>query len=360
MKEIKLHDYTIVIDEHLTNLKMWLSVQHYQRFYILMDENTHQHCWPILERECPIENYEHIIIKSGEIYKNIETCSQIWTKLLDFRADRNALFINLGGGVIGDMGGFAASCYKRGIDFINIPTTVLAQVDASIGGKLGIDFKNGKNLIGLFKNPKRVHVSTCFHATLGEQQINNGLAEIYKHALIADVHQWSQFRQNSAFFGTDTIDILYHSLLIKQRIVEEDPFEKGIRKALNFGHTIGHAIETYSLENDTNPLLHGEAIVIGMITEAYLSVQNCGLHPQHLTDISTTFSSRYKSYHGLNDSAVPMVWEYMQLDKKNQSLKVLAVLLQDIGQPILDVEITLQDVQDSIQFYNNTIKEWKH
>jgi 3-dehydroquinate synthase len=358
MKEIKLHDYTIVLDEHLTNLKMWLSVQSYTRFYILLDENTHQHCWPIFKKECPLDHCELIVIESGEIHKNLDTCALIWQQLLQFRADRNALFINLGGGVIGDMGGFAASCYKRGIDFINIPTTVLSQVDASIGGKLGIDFKNGKNLIGLFKNPKRVHIATCFHGTLDHRQINNGLAEIYKHALIADELQWIKLKANSNFLEEDTLEVLYNSLLIKQQIVEEDPFEKGIRKALNFGHTIGHAIETFSLENDSNPLLHGEAIVIGMIAEAYLSVEKCKFHPQHLKDMVEVFSKRYPAYI-IPEAAVDKIWEFMQLDKKNQSNKILAVLLKEIGQPVLDVEITLEELKSAMTYYNNCITEWK-
>ena len=174
------------------------------------------------------------------------------------------------GGVIGDMGGFAASCYKRGIDFIQIPTTVLSQVDSSIGGKLGIDFKYGKNLIGLFQNPKLVYINKEFLKTLPKRQYINGFAEIFKHALIQDAVHW-QTLKNIDIYNENIDEVLYQSLLVKKQVVEADPFEKGLRKILNFGHTIGHAIEAYSLENEANPLLHGEAIAIGMICEAYLS-----------------------------------------------------------------------------------------
>ena len=354
MKEIRLHDYTIIIDEHLSNLRMWLSVQEYKHFLILVDENTKRDCWPILKKECPLDNFEIIEIKSGEVYKNLDTCSQIWEQLLDFKTDRKALFINLGGGVIGDMGGFAASCYKRGIDFLNIPTTVLSQVDASIGGKLGVDFKNGKNLIGLFKNPQRVHIATCFHQSLPKKQIKNGLAEIYKHALIADANQWINFMRDEDFFNKNSIEVLYHSLMVKQRIVAEDPFENGIRKALNFGHTIGHAIETYSLENDTSPLLHGEAIIIGMIAEAFLSTKKCGLKQQHLSDISRIFMERYTPYR-LNENSFDTIWDYMLLDKKNKSTQVLAVLLKDIGIPVLDVEIKKKDLIEALDYYKSIV-----
>ena len=352
MKQVTLHDYTLVVDKDLTDLESWINGQNYSHHIILVDENTKANCLSIFRTQCQLESSHVIEIQSGERHKNIDSCQQLWKALLDEKVDRNALFINLGGGVIGDMGGFAASCYKRGIDFINIPTTVLAQVDASIGGKLGIDFEYGKNLIGLFKNPKRIHISTLFHKSLSERQFLNGFAEIYKHALIGDKQQWLDLKAIDGFRKADMETILYNSLLIKKRIVEEDPFEKSIRKALNFGHTIGHAIETYSLEHDNDPLLHGEAIVIGMIMEAYLSIEKTNLSKVECNDIVEVFRSKYVDYQ-LDMNSVNIVWEHMLLDKKNSKLKVMAALISSIGTPVIQIELTKSDLMNAFEFYAN-------
>ncbi|MEZ5007630.1 MAG: 3-dehydroquinate synthase [Chitinophagales bacterium] len=352
MKQVTLHDYSITVEENLSDLKNWIDEQQYSQFIILVDENTKKDCWPIFKAQCHLDEVQLIEIKSGEVNKNIDTCQNIWKQLLDLKVDRNALFINLGGGVIGDMGGFAASCYKRGIDFVNVPTTVLAQVDASIGGKLGIDFQYGKNLIGLFKNPKRIHISKAFHQTLSNQQYNNGFAEIYKHALIGDKVQWEMLRAVEDLRQLEMDKVLYDSLLIKKRIVEEDPFEKGIRKALNFGHTIGHAIETYSLEHDETPLLHGEAIVIGMIMEAFLSVEKVGLSKNELKEIINVLRSKYIDYQ-IDSNILGEAWQYMLLDKKNDRAKVMSALISSIGTPVINVELSQGDLKNALEFYSN-------
>ena len=191
MDKISLSDYDIIFDDSLQSLAHFLSKNKYTSCFVLVDENTKQHCLPILQNV--LQDVIVIETQSGEINKNLSTCEHIWQQLIQHNADRKALFINLGGGVIGDMGGFAASCYKRGIDFINIPTTLLSQVDSSIGGKLGIDFKYGKNLIGLFRNPKAVLISSQFFKTLPQRQFINGWAEIFKHALIQDKNQWEKY-----------------------------------------------------------------------------------------------------------------------------------------------------------------------
>jgi len=348
---IALDDYNIVLSEDLKGLNQWLSGQNYSSYFVLVDENTHQHCLPEFEKACTI-HFRIILIKSGEEFKNLSTCEDIWLDLLNDHADRNALFINLGGGVIGDMGGFAASCYKRGIHFMNIPTTVLSQVDASIGGKLGVDFKYGKNLIGLFNNPQRVHISTLFHKSLSDRQYNNGFAEIFKHALIKSPEQWKYYRSVTSLRSAGTIGNLKDSLLVKKRIVEEDPFEQGIRKALNFGHTIGHAVEALSLESGENALLHGEAVAIGMILEGYLSHYKLGLEIGTVHEIARLMFRHYPKYE-LDSGCQDDLWRFMAYDKKNIKDKVMAALIESVGRPVLDVELHKEDLLLAIDYYNS-------
>ena len=252
MKEIKAIDYSIWIGE---NSLSKFGISTYSKVAILVDENTKRDC---LHKLPKIENAIIIEIKSGEEYKNISTCNFIWEQLTINNFDRNSLLINLGGGVIGDMGGFCAATYKRGLDFIHIPTTLLAMVDASVGGKLGIDFKGFKNQIGLFNNPKAVLISPEFLETLAESELKSGFSEVVKHALISDNSLWVKLK-NTPFTDFDWGDIIDTNVQIKNKIVLADPFEKGERKKLNFGHTFGHAIESYYLEKGT-PISHGEAV----------------------------------------------------------------------------------------------------
>lgn len=347
MNKISLNDYEIIFDDSLESVKDFLSAANYSSVFVLVDENTKQHCLPVLGKV--ISGYTVIETKSGEANKNIATCESIWQQLIEHNADRKALFINLGGGVIGDMGGFAASCYKRGVDFINIPTTLLSQVDSSIGGKLGIDFKYGKNLIGLFRNPKAVFISPVFFNTLQQRQFINGWAEIFKHGLIQDQHQWQQYKEMDVLH-TDMNDIVFLSLQIKKAVVEADPFEKGLRKILNFGHTIGHAIEAYSLENEKDSLLHGEAIAIGMICEAYLSVKKSGLTESELEEIKTVLLKHFPK-HDITAFDTEKLLSIMSIDKKNEGDTILAALLPEIGRCEYDIVLTKEDVKESLTFY---------
>ena len=347
MNKISLNDYEIIFDDSLESVKDFMSAANYSSVFVLVDENTKLHCLPVLDKV--ISSYTVIETKSGEANKNMATCEIIWQQLIENNADRKTLFVNLGGGVIGDMGGFAASCYKRGVDFINIPTTLLSQVDSSIGGKLGIDFKYGKNLIGLFRNPKAVFISPVFFNTLQQRQFINGWAEIFKHGLIQDQHQWQQYKE-MVVMHTDINDIVFHSLQIKKAVVEADPFEKGLRKILNFGHTIGHAIETYSLENEKDSLLHGEAIVIGMICEAYLSVKKSGLTESELEEIKTVLLKHFPK-HDITAFDTEKLLSIMSIDKKNEGDTILAALLPEIGKCEYDMVLTKEDVKESLAFY---------
>lgn len=349
MNKIELADYEIQFDDSLQSLSTLFSTSNYSQVFILVDENTKQHCLPVIQHI--VHDVKVIEIKSGEEHKNLSTCESIWQQLIINNADRKCVLINLGGGVIGDMGGFAASCYKRGIDFINIPTTVLSQVDSSIGGKLGIDFKYGKNLIGLFRNPKLVLISSRFFATLPERQFVNGWAEIFKHALIQDAAQWKKYQDRNELHE-NIKTVVYESLSIKKKIVEQDPFEKGLRKILNFGHTIGHAIEAYSLEHDEDSLLHGEAIVVGMICEAYLSVTKCGVSELELQQIQELLLHHFpKADISKYDNAELL--RIIRMDKKNSGAKVLFALLEKIGSCIYDVEVSDEEIIEALNYYRN-------
>ena len=329
MKEIKAIDYSIWIGK---NSFSKLDISNYSQVAILVDENTKRDC---LSKLPQIENTLIIEIKSGEEYKNISTCNFIWEQLTINNFDRNALLINLGGGVIGDIGGFCAATYKRGLEFIHIPTTLLAMVDASVGGKLGIDFKGFKNQIGLFNNPKAVLISSVFLETLAESELKSGFAEVVKHALISDNSLWLKLK-NTSFTDLDWEDIIDTSIQIKNKIVLADPFEKGERKKLNFGHTFGHAIESYYLEKGT-PISHGEAVFMGMILETKIS------------DLSESDKNEIKNY-VLSNFALPYtpkkssLHKFLINDKKNQDGKINFTLLNGIGDCSFDNLFSLDEL----------------
>mgnify|MGYP001433639258 CR=1 FL=1 len=311
MKIIPSDNYDVCIGEKSL---VHFNFSDYSTLAILVDENTKEHCLPLLLAQLPsLSNSLIIEIQSGEENKNLSTCSLIWEELSKHNFDRNSLLINLGGGVIGDMGGFAASTYKRGIDFIQIPTTLLAMADASVGGKLGIDFSGLKNQVGLFKNPKSVLIYPEFLETLVENQLNSGFAEIVKHALIADVNLWNHLKETS-FSDVDWKDIIAKSIQLKNKIILDDPFEKNARKQLNFGHTFGHALE--SINKYRSNLTHGEAISIGIILATKISYRIKNIRRSELDDIIYHFKQA-----GLPYSTKSMInnklYKAITADKKN-------------------------------------------
>ncbi|MBK0383679.1 3-dehydroquinate synthase [Pedobacter sp. SD-b] len=352
MKPIKNDSYQVFFDDSLNTLTAALAKKRYSKIFILVDEQTSEHCLPVLQEKLPaLTDFDIIEVPNGEENKNIDFCIGIWRMLLDFGADRNALLINLGGGVVTDMGGFAASTFKRGIDFLNIPTTLLSQVDASVGGKTGIDMDNVKNIIGTFSQPQAVIICTDFLKTLSFRELTSGFAEVIKHGIIAD----------AAFFDdlvllNDAKDItaeqIYRSVEIKNRVVLADPFEKNIRKTLNYGHTIGHAIESWSLVNEKNPLLHGEAIAIGMICEAYLAKEINGLSEEGLEKITTAFVrffGRYKIREGINNALI----DIMKQDKKNLDGKISFSLPNKIGSCSFDSFVEEGLILESLRYYQS-------
>lgn len=350
MEVIQLDDYNIYVGDFWSALDRFLREQPYSKLVVLADQNTAVHCLPILKRKLPNHSFLTISIPAGETHKNIETCQLIWQQMMTLGIDRKSLAINLGGGVIGDMGGFCASTFKRGLDFIQIPTTLLSQVDASIGGKLGIDFMQVKNSIGLFCNPKGVFISTEFYQTLPPAELRSGFAEIIKHSLIADRSQWDAIYHTTDFERIDWETILIPSLMIKKRIVEADPFEKGLRKALNFGHTVGHAVEGFALESD-RPLLHGEAVAIGMICESYLSQKLLGLKETELQEISRFLLKTYGPYR-LERANYAAYLQLMTKDKKNENGIINFSLVQSAGQVQVNQTASEEQIVESLEFYN--------
>ena len=349
VQTIPVQDYTIHVGNILPTLNTFLKTQKDQAVVVLVDKNTKKHCLPILKKQLNRKDLIVLRIPSGELHKNIETCQSIWQQMMDKGLTRNALCINLGGGVIGDMGGFCASTYKRGIDFIQIPTTLLSQVDASIGGKLGIDFNHVKNSVGVFQNPKAVFIDPRFLKTLPKSEIRSGFAEIIKHSLIEDAKQWKKIKAIKNWKKVDWSSFLVPSLHIKKRIVEIDPFEKGLRKALNFGHTIGHAVESQYLESK-KPLLHGEAVAVGMVCESYISHKLSGLSAKDLKEITKFLLRTYGKYKLLKKDYPAMI-QLMRKDKKNEQNEINFTLLKKPGKCIVNQSATVPLIKESLDYY---------
>ena len=339
----------IMIGDSSSYLNRYLSENNYSKICILVDENTHSNCLKKIEGDINFD-YDIFKIDSGEEEKNLVTCSKVWNFLTENLYDRKSLIINLGGGVICDMGGFVASTFKRGVDFVNIPTTLLAQVDASVGGKLGIDFNTYKNQIGIFKIPNLIIVDTKFLSSLSERELRSGYAEVIKHCLINDATKFKEITKIN-WKDNNWEEIVRHSILIKSEVVENDLTEEGLRKILNFGHTIGHAIETTYLEKK-NKFFHGEAIAIGMICESYISFHKKILSENELNTISGYILSVFKSnkieYH-------EEILKNAKHDKKNFNKKIMISLLEEVGKCNFDFEVSEDEIKKSIEYYNKLI-----
>lgn len=327
-------------------IEHFLNQNPYSKLGILVDENTALHCYPIVKEDIPAHAF--FKISAGEEHKNLQTCEKIWQWMTQEKFDRKSLLINLGGGVIGDMGGFCAASYKRGIRFINIPTTLLAMVDASIGGKLGIDFMGFKNHIGFFANPDKVLIHVGFLKTLPREEIRSGYAEIIKHTLIADAAFWPEIMQTK-IEAADWDKFIHHSIAIKDKVVKQDPEERNLRKILNFGHTIGHAIESFYLQKKTK-LLHGEAIAIGMICEAYISKE---LHqlPENLYFQIRNYVKKVFGQLDLNKEDFKAITDNCLQDKKNENNSIRFVLLKNIGDAVFDVPVPEDLIVESLNAY---------
>ena len=302
-----------------------------ENIFVLADENTMEHCFPVLADAVPqLAGASTIVVKAGDDNKTLAACEHIWNELAVAGGNRRSLLINLGGGVITDMGGFAASVFHRGMEYINLPTSLLGMVDASIGGKTGIDLYSLKNLIGLFSAPECVYVWPGFLHTLPHRQLISGYAEMLKHALIADADLWSLLIKTPMTEISNWETLILKAIEIKGNIVNKDFKEQGMRAKLNFGHTIGHAMETYSLRHDQNPLTHGEAVAMGMICEAYISFRLMDLSHVEFEEVVKHILLNFKHYK-ITAEAIDGLIEIMNYDKKNEKGEFVFALLKSIG-----------------------------
>jgi 3-dehydroquinate synthase len=341
--------YKVFIGSVFDLLADWIDENSFSKIVIMMDDNTKRYCYPVLKEALPglTERARLIEVGSGEVHKNLHTCNYLWEKLTFYGTDRNALVINLSGGVLSDMGGFVAATYKRGVKFINLPTTLLSMVDASVGGKLGIDYNGYKNHIGLFTSPQAVFINPVFLKTLPPRELKSGMAEVLKHGLIADKEY---FHDVISQLGTGKVDyqgLLERSVRIKNNIVLQDPHEEGLRKVLNFGHTVGHAIESWSFESGER-LLHGEAVAYGMMVELLLSVRYSGL-PEKEAQQALGFLKSYFGSLGLGSAVLTPILQKMHHDKKNREGKLLFTLLSETGKAVYDVVVDENKVVSAME-----------
>ena len=341
-----------VLDHDFSQLNIFLDELKPSKIFILVDENTHEFCLPVLlgnlETEIPFEIIE---IEAGEDLKTIQTATQLWEILSEFEADRKSLLINLGGGVITDLGGFVASTYKRGINFINMPTTLLGMCDASIGGKTGIDHNFLKNVVGTFAEPEQIFVFPDYLKTLPFTELRSGFAEMLKHGLIADANHWNDLISLESLTPENILPYIETSMKIKEKVVKQDFKEQNIRKTLNFGHTFGHAIESLFLQNE-NKIPHGEAVALGMICETRLSFLQNHISEQQSENIIVNLRKFYP-YISVNHFAEEKILALMMNDKKNSSGKINFSLLKDIGSCNFDCEVPPEELISALHYYQN-------
>lgn len=340
-------------DDLIPSLNKLRSDYIFEKIFLIVDENTNLTCLPVINNNLPCPEKNIIIIRSGENYKNLEAVEKIWNFLINNGVERKSLIINLGGGMLCDLGGFAASTIKRGIRYLNIPTTLLAMVDAAIGGKTGINFQGLKNEIGLINQPEDVFINIKFLETLDLDNILSGYGEMIKYSLIYNKDNW----QKISNFDITTRDynklseLILTSVNIKKHFVENDPFEKDIRRALNFGHTFGHAFESFSL-NSNEPILHGKAIAWGMICETYLSFIRAGLDEKSLYDICNYIVATFgKLVISINN--YDKYYELMTHDKKNENNKINCSLVPEIGSFKINNFFNKKEITDALDFLAN-------
>lgn len=347
----------VIISHNLaTDLALAISECEHEPIFVLTDDTTRRLCWPLLENMMSLHHAHLLTIKPTDTHKNLDSLVQVWRGLEAGHATRHSLLINLGGGMVTDLGGFAASTFKRGIDFINIPTTLLAMVDASVGGKTGINFDGLKNEIGVFNDARFVLLNTEFLRSLDEQNLKSGYAEMLKHGLISNNQDWAElvsFELSEPDFA-HLQQMLAKSVRVKERIVEQDPTEKGIRKALNLGHTFGHAFEAYSLDNyektGRTPILHGYAVAYGLICELYLSALKAGFPVDKMHQTVQYIRGNYGMFPITCDDYDALI-SLMHHDKKNIGTEINFTLLNDVGKIRINQTATEAEIKECLDFY---------
>ena len=344
----------VVISQHFEqSLSQALADCSYDRLFVLVDETTKQCCLPLLTYHPSPITSNVITIGATDENKTLETLAQVWTALQQGGATRHSLMINLGGGMVTDLGGFAAATFKRGLNSINIPTTLLAMVDASVGGKTGINFGGLKNEVGVFANASSVILDTVFLKTLDQENLLSGYAEMLKHGLISNEQHWAEVLKNLDNLGElDNLEelatIVANSVAVKERIVEQDPTEQGLRKALNLGHTVGHAFESLALQR--KPILHGYAVAYGLICELYLSVIKTGFPVDKMRQTVQLIREHYGQMTITCDD-YPTLLTMMTHDKKNVAGTINFTLLRNIGELAINQTATEQEIKEALDFY---------
>ncbi len=327
-------------------LNQWIEKISPSQILVIDDENTHKYCYPLLKKELKTTHLT-ISVSPGEKHKTLQTAENLWKEMMSLELDRHSLIINLGGGIITDLGGFVASTFKRGMPFIHIPTSLLGMVDASIGGKNGVNFLDAKNQIGVIIPPEMILFDRKYLETLPPEELKSGFAEMLKHGLIADPEYWNELIEDG-IANIPNNEMIKKSVDIKHNIISSDPTEKGLRKVLNFGHTLGHAIESNSY-NTPNPLTHGHAVALGMILASYLSYLKFNLPFTFVNSIKNSLLNIYSLPEWTNED-IRKIFNYLKYDKKNISGKIRFVLLQDIAKPVWDQEVSHDQIIEAFDF----------
>lgn len=345
----------IICKDLKAELQDFLAAMNYDKLFILTDTNTAEKCFPLLRDVPAFQGAPVITIGAGDGHKGVDTLSHIWSRLSCEGASRNSLLVNLGGGMVTDMGGFAGATFKRGLQTINIPTTLMASVDAAVGGKTGINFNGLKNEIGSFYPPECVFIDCGFLRTLDRDNLLSGYAEMIKHALISSMETYATVmlfdldaKMDYAFLNK----MVAQSVAVKERIVEEDPKEHGIRKALNFGHTIGHAYESLSFKKN-NPLLHGHAVAAGIVSELYLSYKQCGFPMDRLSQVVYYIKEYYPAF-VFDCKDYDVLYELMTHDKKNEAGIINFTLLSQVGEVQINQQVDREKILESLDFYRES------
>ncbi|MGI6243475.1 MAG: 3-dehydroquinate synthase [Prevotella sp.] len=359
-----MHQSVIISKNINTELATAVSDCEHDKLFVLVDDTTSDKCWPLLQDHPSLKNAQLITIKSTDTHKNLDSLTHVWQALQKGGATRHSCMVNLGGGMVTDLGGFAASTFKRGINFINIPTTLLAMVDASVGGKTGINFGGLKNEIGVFSDARVVILDTAFLQSLDAQNLRSGYAEMLKHGLISNEKHWAELLR----FDLDAPDfellktMLAESVRVKEDIVREDPTEHGLRKALNLGHTFGHAFESFSFKavpdssgrsQAVHPLLHGYAVAFGLICELYLSTIKLGFPSDKMQQTVRFIRDHYGSYN-ITCNDYPELIALMMHDKKNTAGIINFTLLGDIGDIRINQTATQEEIKEALDFFRET------
>lgn len=346
-----------------SELASYLASHKHDKVFVLTDTNTYKLCFPVLEKVLADVHAHHITIQAGDTHKDLAQVSTIWEVLSKNGASRNSLLINMGGGMVTDLGGFAGATFKRGLHNLNIPTTLMASVDAAVGGKTGINFNGLKNEIGSFYQPDCVLIDCTFLITLDRNNVLSGYAEMLKHGLISNeksLNKLLDFNFNQAFDANSSPlmveelnDLVSTSVAVKKQIVAEDPKELGIRKALNFGHTVGHALESLSFAQN-RPILHGHAVAAGMICELYMSHKSCNMSVDIMRQVIHFIKAQYPPFIFSCDD-YQTLYEYMTHDKKNEGDHIFFTLLGNIGDIRINQTISKDLILESLDFYRENI-----